>query len=173
MELIDSLPAALRERLRAQCGGALPPPRAGSYVLYMLHTAHRAHDSPALEVALRAATALSLPLVCASVVEDTFPSSMRDAHALSPPLRPTDRAAAFRLEALRELQPAFAARGTVLHVHVERDGVRHAAAMSLAAKAALVVTDEHYGVEPRASARFDPSTSLSRRLSPPGLPVAG
>ena len=61
-------------------------------------------------------------------------------------------ALAFRLEALREMQPAFAERGTELLVHVERDGCRAAVCMSLAAKAALVVADEHYGVEPHAAA---------------------
>ena len=92
------------------------------------------------------ATALDLPLLCLAVLEDSFPPSSRAAW------HPTDRAAAFRLEALRELQPAFHARGTELLVHVERDGCRAAVAMSLSAKAALVVVDEHYGVEPHAAA---------------------
>ena len=43
-----------------------------------------------------------------------------------------------------------AARETTLPV--ERDGCRAAVCMSLAAKAALVVADEHYGVEPHAAA---------------------
>ena len=72
--------------------------------------------------------------------------------ALLPARRPTDRAAAFRLEALREMQPAFAARRRALHVQVQRDGARPAVAQSPAARAALVVVDEHYGVEPHASA---------------------
>ena len=146
-----SLPASLRERLRAPnvIAGALPAPRAsGSHVLYILRTAHRCEGNPSLEVALRMAAALELPLRCVAVVEDSFPPSSRKGQSW----RPTDRAAAFRLEALRELQPAFTARGTELLVHVERDGCRAAVCMSLAARAALVVIDEHYGVEPHAAA---------------------
>ena len=145
------LPAALRERLRAPnaISGALPTPRtSGSHVLYILRTAHRCEGNPSLEVALRMAAALELPLRCVAVVEDSFPPSSRAGLSW----RPTDRAAAFRLEALREMQPAFAERGTELLVHVERDGCRAAVCMSLAAKAALVVADEHYGVEPHAAA---------------------
>ena len=145
------LPAALRERLRAPnaISGALPTPRvSGSHVLYILRTAHRCEGNPSLEVALRMAAALELPLRCVAVVEDSFPPSSRAGRSW----RPTDRAAAFRLEALREMQPAFAERGTELLVHVERDGCRAAVCMSLAAKAALVVADEHYGVEPHAAA---------------------
>lgn len=147
-----SLPPALRERVRAPAATPISPPRAGTSVVYLLRTCFRAHHNPALEVALRAAAALDVPLICVAVVEDTFPTNMRGANSISPPRRPTDRAAAFRLEALRELQPEFEARGTVLLVHVERDGCRPAVAMSLAAKARLVVTDEHFGVEPHASA---------------------
>ena len=149
---LSALPPSLRERLRTP-GCAQPlPPRAGSTVVYLLRTCYRATTNPALEVALRVAAALDVPLLCLAVLEDSFPPSMREAHALAPPRRPTDRATAFRLEALRELQPDFAARGTTLLVHVERDGCRPAVIMSLAAKARLVISDEHYGVEPHATA---------------------
>lgn len=117
-------------------------------MLYLLRTTHRAENNPCLEVALRAASQLDRPLVCLAVVEDSFPLCMRSALHRSP----TDRAAAFRLEALRELQPAFAARGAALYIHVERDGCRAAVAMSLAAKACLVIADDHFGVEPHATA---------------------
>ena len=150
--MAGALPPSLRERLRTP-GCAQPlPPRAGSTVVYLLRTCYRATTNPALEVALRVAAALDVPLLCLAVLEDSFPPSMREAHALAPPRRPTDRATAFRLEALRELQPDFAARGTTLLVHVERDGCRPAVIMSLAAKARLVISDEHYGVEPHATA---------------------
>ena len=139
------LAPSLRERLRAGQGERLPAPRAGhAHVLYLLRTAFRADNNPSLEIALRMASSLGLPLVCLAVIEDGTP---RD--RMWPP---TDRAAAFRLEALRELQPLFAARGTALYVHVERDGHRQAVAMSLSAKAALVVCDEHFGIEPHATA---------------------
>ena len=154
------LPPSLRERLRPAHGhgsSALPEPRAGAHVLYLLRVAHRCKGNPSLEVGLHMARALDLPLVCVAVVEDSFPASMRASW------RPTERAAAFRLEALRELQPSFAARGTALWVHVERDGHRAAVAMSLAAKSALVICDEHFGVEPHASA--------SERVSQAGAPL--
>ena len=162
------LPASLRERLRAPnvIAGALPTPRAsGSHVLYILRTAHRCEGNPALEVALRMAAALELPLRCVAVLEDSFPPSSRSGRSW----RPTDRAAAFRLEALRELQPAFAARGTELLVHVERDGCRAAVCMSLAARAALVVVDEHYGVEPHAAAAARAAQAERCRLQHIGL----
>ena len=164
-----SLPASLRERLRAPnvIAGALPAPRAsGSHVLYILRTAHRCEGNPSLEVALRMAAALELPLRCVAVVEDSFPPSSRKGQSW----RPTDRAAAFRLEALRELQPAFTARGTELLVHVERDGCRAAVCMSLAARAALVVVDEHYGVEPHAAAAARAAQAECCRLQHTGLP---
>jgi hypothetical protein len=115
-------------------------------VLYLMRTCLREATNPALNVALRAAGALGLPLVCVAVIEDSHPPSMR------PRRPPTDRAAAFRLEALRELQGPFARRGTSLWVHVERDGARQAVGMSLACRAALVVAEDHFGVEPQSTA---------------------
>ena len=160
----EALPAALRECLRegsgtAQCNSSLPAPRLEQkHVLYIIRTAFRAEANPSLEVALHTARALRKPLVCLAVIEDAHPPCMQ---ALS--RRPTDRAAAFKLEALRELQPLFAARGTALYVHVERDGCRADAALSLAARACVVVTDEHYGIAPHA-----PSTE---RVAMIGAPV--
>ena len=106
---MSAIPPSLRERLRSTTGSDLPSPRDGKdFVLYVLRTAFRAASNPSLEVALRMASALGLPLVCVAVVEDGVTPGRS--------WRPTDRAAAFRLEALRELQPLFAARGTVLLV---------------------------------------------------------
>ena len=103
----------LLRRLRSQAGLAAPlaEPRQGQHVLYLLRTAFRCDRNPSLETALRAGAALGLPTVCLAVIEDSFPPTLRD---LAPRRTPTDRSAAFRLEALRELQPAFSARGTVL-----------------------------------------------------------
>jgi deoxyribodipyrimidine photolyase len=116
-------------------------------VLYILSTTFRAEANPSLEVALHTAKALGKPLVCLAIVEDALPLCMQG-HLVR---HPTDRAAAFRLEALRELQPLFAARGTALYVHVERDGCRAAVARSLSARACVIVTDEHYGIAPHAT----------------------
>ena len=88
------------------------------------------------------AAILNVPCVCVAVVEDST--------CLAWP--PTDRSAAFKLEALSELQPLLLARGAALWTHVQRDGCRAAVEMSLAAKASLVVTDEHFGIEPHAAA---------------------
>jgi hypothetical protein len=143
---MNALPSSLLERLRpaALLTRVLPPPRAGAHVLYCLRTAHRSVANPALETALIMATSLKLPLICLAVVEDNLPKG-RAFHS-------TDRNAAFRLEALKELQPLFEQRGTALYVHVERDGCRPAVALSLSAKAALVIIDEHFGIEPHAAA---------------------
>ncbi|EOD36146.1 hypothetical protein EMIHUDRAFT_226719 [Emiliania huxleyi CCMP1516] len=164
---LDSLPSALRERIRgepsAQQQPCAPPPRtriattAPAHVLYLVRTALRAERNPALEVALRIASAQGIPLVCVAVVEDSHPPAV-------PRLRrpPTDRSAAFRLEALSELQPAFEKRGTALWVHLVRDGCRAAVAMSLAARAALVVAEEHFGASRMSayvnSGMIDPAT---------------
>ena len=103
------LPAALRERLRAPnaISGALPTPRAaGSHVLYILRTAHRCEGNPALEVALRMAAALELPLRCVAVVEDSFPPSSRAGLSW----QPTDRAAAFRSQPKSRPTNAYSSR---------------------------------------------------------------
>ena len=116
------LPASLQERLRPQHGATLPAPRdAGAHVLYCMRTAYRSAANPSLETALRVANELRVPLLCLAVLEDSFPAGLARIG-----MRPTDRATAFRLEALRELQPEIAARGSVLLVHVERDGSRQA-----------------------------------------------
>ena len=114
--------------------------------MYCMRTAYRSAANPSLETALRVANELGVPLICVCVLEDSHPAALARIG-----MRPTDRATAFRLEALRELQPEIAARGSVLLVHVERDGCRQAAALSLAARARLVVVDEHFGLEPHAS----------------------
>ena len=145
---MDALPPSLRERLRPITPGT---PRPGSHVLYVLRTAFRAEQNPSLEVGLRMAATLDLPLICLAIIEDSFPSCMR-ADSVQPPRQPTDRCAAFRLEACKELQTVFKQRGTVLLVHVEREKKRPAVGLSLAAKAALVVADEHFGVQPHAAA---------------------
>ena len=157
------LPHALRERLRSLSGISPPPPRAAESfpgVVYVLRTTFRASNNPAFEVALHMATLLDVPCTCLAVIEDSFPAAMQSGSITR---HPTNRSACFRLEALRELQPLFAERGAPLYIHVERDGHRQAAAMSLASKAALVVTDEHYGVEPHASA--------TAQVSRTGVPV--
>lgn len=94
MDLATSLPPSLRERLRPQTTGASPR-EDKAHVLYVMRTAYRCDANPSVEVALRAAHALSKPLVCLAVLEDSFPARMRGR-------APTDRATAFRLEALRE-----------------------------------------------------------------------
>ena len=148
-----ALPAALRECLRSGSGdsqhaSSLPAPRhTQEHVLYVMRTTFRAEANPSLEVALHMATALDKPLICLAVIEDALPPCMQG-HVSR---HPTDRAAAFRLEALRELQPMFAARGTALYVHVERDDCRPAVTLSLAARACVVVTDEHYGIAPHST----------------------
>ena len=68
---MSAIPPSLRERLRSTTGSDLPSPRDGKdFVLYVLRTAFRAASNPSLEVALRMASALGLPLVCVAVVED-------------------------------------------------------------------------------------------------------
>ena len=151
-----SVPWPLRERLRAthsftHRGAPLPPPRADrSHVLYLLRSTFRVDSNPALDVALIMSRHLSLPLICVAEFPDTFPRSMDD--GMEPPRRPTNRETAFRLEALQELVKPLQARGCTLFVNVHRDGCRYQAELSMAAKAALVVCDEHFGIEPFVTA---------------------
>ena len=120
------LPASLQERLRPQHGATLPAPRdAGAHVLYCMRTAYRSARTRRWKPRCASPTSYACRCSASPCSRTRFQPGWR---AIG--MRPTDRATAFRLEALRELQPEIAARGSVLLVHVERDGCRQAAAQS-------------------------------------------
>ncbi|MEW5742881.1 MAG: FAD-dependent oxidoreductase [Myxococcota bacterium] len=118
------LPAPLAERLEPKA----PAPRAGRFVVYWMRVAARAHENPALDVALSAAKALGLPVFVY--------------HALAERYRyASDRLHTFFLEGAREVQRALRERGIGYAFHLERPGHRVHVLKALAKDAALVVAD--------------------------------
>lgn len=118
------LPDPLAERLNPQA----PAPREGDYVIYWMRVACRVHDNPALDVALTAAKALKKPVFVY--------------HALSERYRyASDRLHTFILEGARDVEQACRSRGLGYAFHLERTGARDRVLETLAARAALVVTD--------------------------------
>jgi len=121
------LPAHLAERTWP----AVPPTprRDGAYVVYWMRTAVRAHENPALDVALLAAEALSLPVFVYHALDERYPYA-------------SDRHHAFILEGVRDVQAQFAARGIGYAFHLARPGHRGPHLVTLAEAAALVVTED-------------------------------
>ena len=115
-----------RERLRDL--NAEPIRARGSYTLYWMQRAQRAHYNHALEHAIRLANENGLPLLAAFALTPRFPAGNR-------------RSYAFMLEGLRQTQADLAARGIPLLL---RRGQPSAAIAELAADAACVVTDRGY-----------------------------
>ena len=105
-------------------------PRAnGAFVLYWMRTAVRAHENPALDVALESAERLGLP-ICVY-------------HGLSERYRyASDRHHRFILEGARDVQAEMAQRGIGYLFHLERPGQRGPVLVELARQAAFVVTEE-------------------------------
>jgi deoxyribodipyrimidine photo-lyase len=104
------------------------PRSGGAYVLYWMQQSQRAHDNPALELAIRQANRLDLPvLVCFGLMED-YPDANR-------------RHYRFMLEGLADTQSRLARRRIGM---VVRSGPPPRVALTLAAKAALVVCDVGY-----------------------------
>jgi photolyase PhrII len=121
------LPPHLAERTWP---AALPAPRpGGAYVLYWMRTAVRAHENPALDVALRAAEALGVPAFVYHALDERYPYA-------------SDRHHAFILEGARDVAGQLAARGIGHAFHLAREGHRGPHLVTLAGQAALVVTED-------------------------------
>ncbi|MEE2835148.1 MAG: deoxyribodipyrimidine photo-lyase, partial [Myxococcota bacterium] len=110
-----SLPAAHAERIRHVSSGQCE----GAFVLYWMRTALRAHDNPALDVALHAADALGLPVFVYHGLSERYP------HA-------SDRHHTFILQGALDVQRALQARGVGTAFHLERAGHRGAHLAELA-----------------------------------------
>jgi len=109
---------------------ALPMPRpGGAYVVYWMRTAVRARENPALDVALLAAEALGMPAFVYHALDERYPYA-------------SDRHHAFILEGARDVQAQCAARGIGYAFHLARPGHRGPHLVTLAARAALVVTED-------------------------------
>ncbi len=145
----DSLPAALAERVRwlrspaattttsgqidagqASAGQASAgQASAGEFVLYWMHHALRAHENPALDVAISIARQNGLPLLVYHALAEDYPFA-------------SDRHHAFILQGQRDVQRELSLRGIASCFHLERDGHRGPHLRDLTRRAAVLVTEE-------------------------------
>jgi photolyase PhrII len=136
-----ALPEHLAERTRP-CGPSGPYP-GGQFVLYWMHNALRAHENPALDAALAAGDRLGLPVFVYQGLSERYRFA-------------SDRHHAFILQGARDAHAELAARGVGSAFHLERSGHRGPYLRSLAARAAVVVTED---------LPVDPIAGWVRRLS--------
>ncbi|MBK5939264.1 hypothetical protein CCR96_08345 [Halochromatium roseum] len=125
--LADQMPAHLRERVWPVAARA--PQVEGELVLYWMHHAVRGHANPALDVALSCAHRLGLPLLVYQ--------GLAGAHRFN-----ADRHHAFILEGARDAHAELAGRGIRAVFHLPTDPSAPSPLPELAARAALVVTED-------------------------------
>lgn len=130
-----SLPSWLEERVRWERSPS-PDYGGGEFVLYWLHNAMRAHENPALDVAMELAKANNLPLLVYQGLCETYPYA-------------SDRHHAFILQGARDVQREMAERGIRYVFHLQRRGDRGPFLKQLTEQAAVLVT-EQMPVEPLA-----------------------
>lgn len=97
-------------------------------MLYWMRTAVRAHENPALDVALHAGRQLGLPVFVYHALSERYPFA-------------SDRHHTFILEGARDVEAECAQRGIGYAFHLERPGHRVPALTLLSARASLVVTE--------------------------------
>ncbi len=100
----------------------------GDYVLYWMQQSQRAEHNPALELAIREANRLKLPVVVAFGLMDAYPEA-------------NQRHYRFLLEGLQDVGSALMRKG--IRFVVQR-GVPPAVALALGSRAALIVCDVGY-----------------------------
>ncbi len=122
-----SLPAQLAERTRVLNDNAVQ--RSGEFVLYWMHHAARAHENPALEVAIYAGNTLQLPLLVYQGLGGRHPYN-------------SDRHHTFIMEGAREVQAELGARGISYTFHLARDPQEPSPLQGLARRAALVIVED-------------------------------
>ena len=141
------LPPHLRHRVRLlnhhQAPAAHHAPRR-SFVLYWPRVAYRAEHNPALCVATHASSQLRLPVLVLLTVEDGH-------------VHDTARRHTFLLESVRDVAAALRRRGFAVQVYVHSSAGRQQWHMTMAHRAALVITDEPF-CEPWLSS----TTALAR-----------
>lgn len=123
----DDFSEHLAERITTH-SAPQPTNAQAEYVLYWMRTAVRAHENPALDVALDAGQRLGLPVFVYHALSERYPYA-------------SDRHHTFILEGARDVEAECAARGIGYAFHLERPGHRQKALKSLLARAALLVTE--------------------------------
>lgn len=121
------LPAHLAERVEVGAAASAAN-AAGEFVLYWARTATRAHENPALDVALTLGARLGVPVFVYHALSERYPYA-------------SDRHHLFILEGARDLANALADRGIGAAFHLERQGHRGPHLVSLARRAAVVITE--------------------------------
>lgn len=124
-----SLPSHLAERTRWQVHPTESIHQPGKFVLYWLHTSIRAHENPALDVAICLARQNGLPLLVYHGLCETYPYA-------------SDRHHAFILQGARDVQREMSDRGIAYHFHLQRPGNRGPHLRDLTRQAAFLVTEE-------------------------------
>ena len=104
-------------------------PASGDFVLYWMRTACRAHENPALDVALTAGRGIDKPVFVYHALSESYPYA-------------SDRHHTFIVEGARDVQAEMAARGVGYAFHLERPGHRGRHLVTLGEKAALVVAED-------------------------------
>jgi len=128
MQLPVLLPSHLAERVARRTTDVPMSELAGQYVLYWARTALRAHENPALDVAITVANALGIPVFVYHALSERYPFA-------------SDRHHMFIMEGARDFAAELDRRGIGTAFHLEREGHRGPHLQTLAAVAALVVTE--------------------------------
>ncbi len=124
---LNALPSHLAERAWLRTPGRRRHPYR--QVLYWTHHALRSDENPALDVAIRLAEVLNLPLVVYQGLSQTYRFA-------------SDRHHTFILEAARDLQADYAELGIPYLFHLERPTQNYPRLLRLALSSAAVVTDD-------------------------------
>ncbi|MEO1614587.1 MAG: FAD-dependent oxidoreductase [Planctomycetota bacterium] len=125
----SSLPEELRERTRWVRSSEQANHRPGEFVLYWMHNALRAHENPALDVAISLARQNGLPLLVYHGLSEDYPFA-------------SDRIHTFLLQGHRDVQRELSERGISAVFHPQRQGDRGPYLRNLARDAAVLVTEE-------------------------------
>jgi hypothetical protein len=121
------LPPHLAERTRALSPAPIRPD--GGMVVYWMRTAVRGHENPALDVALTLGRALGKPVFVYHALSERYPFA-------------SDRHHTFILEGARDVAAELAERGIGHAFHLERPGHRGPHLVTLAERAAVVITED-------------------------------
>ena len=123
----EFLPEFLKERIRFV---KMDAPRAtGQFVLYWMRTAIRVDENPALDVSIRIANALDLPVLVYHGLSESYPYA-------------SDRHHTFILQGARDVQAEIGKLNVEYGFHLERSGQREPHLKTLASLASVVVTED-------------------------------